>query len=140
VENAAVWSQGELCSAAAAHELHDLKLVAVVELSAAPAIPGDDLAIHLHRHAIALHPQLFDQSRKLDFDGKLTPLAIDGEGHWNENIVHRKRSRRRVKPQLWEREKRASTPLISASHNSRNRNVKSLLKAVRALTQSATEL
>jgi len=42
--------------------VHNFKFVAVEEFGSGPLRARDDLAIQFHGHAIALHPERFDQS------------------------------------------------------------------------------
>jgi hypothetical protein len=64
----------------AAHEVHDLELVAVVQGGFCPPRPRHDLAIQLHCYTVAFHAKFGDERRDVR-RGNTLLFPVDDELH-----------------------------------------------------------
>jgi hypothetical protein len=62
---------------APAHEMHDLKTVAIMESGFRPFLAVNNFAIQLDRYSICLHSELIDQRRQSQTAVKAALFPVD---------------------------------------------------------------
>ena len=65
----------------AAHEVHNLQLVAIVQHGRGPGIAADDVAVQLDGNAVSLDAQVLDKHRQRQFAVEAPLCAIDKKFH-----------------------------------------------------------
>jgi len=75
---------------AAADEVNNLELVAVVEAGLSPKIARDDAAIQFHGDAVRFHAHLFEQGSQSERSVKIAVFPVNLKFHRHDAIVDQK--------------------------------------------------